>query len=338
MKNKSVIDAVERLITPARHILLITHVSPDGDAVGSLLAMGSLLRDQGKKAVLACEDPAPESIAWLPGSSGISRQAGGSFDLVISLDCSDRDRMGNVYEDRLTSVPLLNIDHHITNTQFGTVNWVDPSCAATAQMVLYLAQALGYQVTEPIAVCLLVGLVTDTRSFRTSNVDSAVLRAALQLMEAGASLSQVVRQSVDQQPLAQLRLFADAVHGLRLEDGILWTSVTRAMRRRWAVPDDGALGLSNSLAGVREAQVVVVFTERDDGTIDVGFRAAPGYDVSRVAASLGGGGHPQASGCTLPGDLEQVQDQVLAQVCRSLAEQRAARAAQSPSLASGSDA
>ena len=321
--NKSVIKAVEQLITPARRILLVTHLSPDGDAIGSLLAMGSLLRDQSKEVTLACEDPAPESVTWLPGSSEIVRQASGSIDLVISLDCSDRDRMGSIYEERLTSAPLLNIDHHITNTRFGTVNWVDPSCVATAQMALYLAQALGWQVTQPVAVCLLTGLVTDTRSFRTSNVDSATLRAALQLVKAGASLGQVARQSLDQQPLAQVRLFADAVNSLRLEDDILWTRVTRAMRQRWAVPDNGTSGLSNSLAGVREAQVVVVFTERDNGTIDVGFRAAPGYDVSRVATSLGGGGHPLASGCTLSGDLEQVQDQVLAQVRRSVAEQRA---------------
>jgi phosphoesterase RecJ-like protein len=311
-------------------------MSPDGDAIGSLLAMGSLLRDQGKEVTQACEDPVPESVAWLPGSSEIARQANGPIDLVISLDCSDRGRMGKVYEDRFASVPLLNIDHHITNTQFGTLNWVAPSCVATSQMVLYLAQALGWQVTEPVAVCLLAGLVTDTRSFCTSNVDSAALRVALQLTEAGASLSQVARKSVDQQPLARVRLFADAVNNLHLEDGILWTRVTRAMRRRWAVPDNGVSGLSNSLAGVREAQVVVVFTERDNGTIDVGFRAAPGYDVSRVAASLGGGGHPQASGCTLSSDLEQVQDQVLAEVRRSVAEQRARSLART--LASDSNA
>jgi len=321
--DKSLAKAIMRLFTPAERILLITHLSPDGDAVGSLLAMGRLLRNQGKQVTLACEDPVPETVAWLPGSPEVARQANGSVDLVIALDCSARDRMGKIYEDRLTSVPLLNIDHHITNTQFGTLNWVDPSCVATAQMVFYLAQAFDWQVTEPVAVCLLAGLVTDTRSFRTPNVDSAALHAALQLVESGASLSQVARLSMDQQPLALVRLFADAVNRLRLEDGILWTQVTRAMRRRWAVPDNGTSGLSNYLAGVREAQVVVVFTERDSGAIEVGFRAAPGYDVSRVAVSLGGGGHPLASGCTLWGDLDQVQGRVLDLVRRSVAEQRA---------------
>lgn len=333
--NKSLTRAVEQLITPARHILLITHVSPDGDAIGSLLAMGGLLQDQAKQVTLACADPVPESVAWLPGVSEIARQAGGSYDLVISLDCSDRDRMGAVYDDRLASLPLLNIDHHVTNTRFGTLNWVKPSCVATAQMVFYLARAFRWQVTEPVATCLLTGIVTDTRSFRTSNVDADAIRVTLKLMETGASLAQVARQSVDQQPLARVRLFAEAVNNLCLEDGILWTSVTRAMRRRWALPDNGTLGLSNSLAGVREAQVVIVFTERDNGTIEVGFRAAPGYDVSGVAARLGGGGHPLASGCTLTGDLEQVQEKVLAEVRHSMARQRAARLPKA--LASSSD-
>jgi phosphoesterase RecJ-like protein len=243
-------------------------------------------------------------------------------DLVISLDCGDQGRMGTAYDLRLASVPLLNVDHHVTNTNYGTLNWVDPSCAATTQMVLYLAEAFGWELTEPVAVCLLTGLVTDTRSFRTSNVDLATLRAALWLMEAGASLSQVAQRSLGQQPLAQVRLFADAVGRVRLEEGILWTSVTRAMRRRWMVDEDGTSGLANSLSGVREAQVVVVFTERNNGTIDVGLRAVPGYDVARLAIGLGGGGHPQAAGCTLEGDLEQIQEQVLAQVRQSVAEQR----------------
>ena len=328
----TLIEAIRQLISPAQRILLITHVAPDGDAIGSLLAMGEMLRAQGKVVILACEDPVPANYAWLPGSAevvdssslsgGRAQTATAMVDLVISLDCGDQGRMGTAYDLRLASVPLLNVDHHVTNTNYGTLNWVDPSCAATTQMVLYLAEALGWELTEPVAMCLLTGLVTDTRSFRTSNVDLATLRAALRLMEAGASLSQVAQRSLGQQPLAQVRLFADAVGRVRLEEGILWTSVTRAMRRRWMVDEDGTSGLANSLSGVREAQVVVVFTERNNGTIDVGLRAVPGYDVARLAIGLGGGGHPQAAGCTLEGDLEQIREQVLTQVRQSVAEQR----------------
>jgi phosphoesterase RecJ-like protein len=317
-----VLQLIHDLILPAERILLVTHVAPDGDAIGSLLGLGWLLRAQRKQLTMACADPVPEIYDWLPGSDEVVRQGSGRYDLVISLDCSDQRRMGWAYEDRMAAAPLLNIDHHVTNTRFGTVNWVDPSSAATAQMLLNLADALGWELTRPIAVCLLNGLVTDTRSFRTSNVDIAAFQAALQLMEAGASLSEITRRALEQRPLASVRLWGQAIDGLHLQDGVLWTEVTHAMRQYWALGEDGDSGLTNFLSGVREASVVVVFTERKNGTVDVGMRAVPGYDVAQVALRLGGGGHPLAAGCTLEGDLVQVRQQVLAEVQRSLEDQR----------------
>ncbi|MGC9335196.1 MAG: DHH family phosphoesterase [Anaerolineae bacterium] len=314
-------EAISAEIGRAHRILLVSHVGPDGDAIGSLLGLGRLLQAQGKEVTLACEDPVPRAYRFLPGSEQVTRQVAGPYHLVISLDCSDRYRMGKVVPDDLAALPLINIDHHVTNTRFGTINWVDASTVATAQMVLTLADALGWFITPPVAKCLLNGLVTDTRSFRTSNVDTTAMRAVLRLMEAGASLPEIVRQALEQRPLASVRLWAEAVEAARLDDGILWTSVTQAMRQRWGMDDNGFSGLANSLSGIREARVVVVFTERDDGLIDVGMRAAPGLDVAQAALRLGGGGHPQAAGCTLEANFEQAQARVLAEVRRSLREQ-----------------
>ena len=307
-------------IARARRVLALSHVAPDGDAIGSLLALGGLLADQGKEVTLTCQDPVPETYAWLPGSSEIVRRGSGHYDLVISLDCSDERRMGDVYEDALKSLPLVNMDHHVTNTYFGAVNWVDPTAVATAQMVLELAEALGWPLTQPVAINLLTGLVTDTRSFRTANVGAAALRAGLQLVEAGASLSTITQRVLDQRPLASVRLWGEAIDHAILQDGVLWAEVTRPMRQRWSAAENGDSGLANFLSGVREAQVVVVLTERDDGTVDVGMRSAPGYDVSGVAISLGGGGHPQASGCTLRAGLDRAREQVLAEVQRYLSQ------------------
>jgi phosphoesterase RecJ-like protein len=305
-----------------QRILLITHVAPDGDAVGSLLGMSWLLRDRGKDVTAACEDPVPDAYNWLPGSQDIVKGGTGAYDLVMSLDCSDERRMGKPYGTELAGLPLINIDHHITNTYFGTINWVEPSTVATAQMVLYLADSLGWSVSETVATCLLTGMVTDTRSFRTYNVDDRAMRAAVRLMEAGASLTDITHRALEQRPVSSVRLWGQAIESLRLEDGLLWTQVTRDMRRRWVQGEDGDSGLANFLSGVREADVVVVFTERDDGTIDVGMRAAPGYDVSQVAMQLGGGGHPQASGCSLTGDLTDIEENVLQVLRHSLARQR----------------
>jgi phosphoesterase RecJ-like protein len=312
-------------IRRARRVFALCHVAPDGDAIGSLLALGGLLRSQGKQVTLACQDPVPEMYTWLPDSAEIVRRGSGSYDLVISLDCSDERRMGDVYEGALRSLPLVNVDHHVTNTYFGSVNWVDLTAVATAQIVLALAETLGWPLTQPVATCLLTGLVTDTRSFRTANVDAAALRAGLQLVEAGASLSTITQRVLDQRPLASVRLWGEAIDRATLQDGVLWTEVTRPMRQRWSAGENGDSGLANFLSGVREAQIVVVLTERDDGSVDVGMRSVLGYDVSGVALNLGGGGHPQASGCTLHADLGQAREQVLAEVQRYLA-QRACEA------------
>lgn len=319
--EQSEAQRIGELVDRSRRILIISHVTPDGDAIGSLLGFGALAEALGKHVTMACEDPVPETYTWLPGRRKIERRGTGNYDLLVSLDCSDERRMGDVYAKELHSLPLVNIDHHVTNTEFGTINWVDPESVATAQMVLTLSETLGWEITEPIAVCLLTGIVTDTRSFRTSNVSAACMWAALRLMEAGASLPEVTRRALEQRPLSSIRLWGHAIDGLQLSDGILWTDVTKAMRKQCALPDNGAAGLTNLLTSVREARVVVVFSERANGTIDVGMRAVPGTDVAQVALRLGGGGHPQASGCTVAGELTEVKARVLAEVRRSLAEQ-----------------
>jgi phosphoesterase RecJ-like protein len=229
--------------------------------------------------------------------------------------------MGEAFDSLVAGIPLINLDHHITNSRFGTVNWIEPAAVATAQLVLALGDALAWELSLPVATCLLTGIVTDTRGFRTVNVGVHAMRAALRLVEAGASPGGIAWRSLDQRPLDSVRLWGEAIGHLRLESGILWTEVPLAMVRHWSPAEDGTTGLTNFLAGVREARVVAVFAERSNGKVDVGLRAVPGYDVAQVALELGGGGHPQASGCTLKGSLDAVREQVLIELRRNLAEQ-----------------
>lgn len=313
------IQRIRELLRPARRVLIVTHVAPDGDAIGTLLGLGRMLSEQGKLVTLACADPVPERYAFLPGCRDIEREASGSYDSVIAVDCSDEQRMGSVYSDGLRGLPLLNIDHHVTNTRFGLVNWVDPASVSTTQMVLALAEALEWNVDQQVATCLLAGLVTDTQSFRTSNVGAEALQSALRLVEAGASLSEISRRALNERPLASVRVWGEAIDRLHLDGDILWTEVTRDMQERWSIAGDGITGLTNLLSSVREGKVVIVFAEQKDRIVDVGLRSAPGWDVAQVALRLGGGGHPQAAGCTLEGNLEQVRERVLTEVKRSLA-------------------
>jgi bifunctional oligoribonuclease and PAP phosphatase NrnA len=324
MMNPRLLQEIDDRLRAAQHILVVAHVGPDGDAVGSLLGLGGLLWEQGKAATVACEDPVPEALRFLPGSARVVQEVAARPDLVVSVDCSDRERMGETFA-ALQHVPLINIDHHVTNTLFGDVNWVGPSYASTTQMLLELAEGLAWHISAPVADCLLCGLVTDTRSFRTANVNAGTVAAAQRLLAAGASLARVAGQALDSRSLASVRLWGEAVNALQLRDGVLWTRVTRAMRQRWVAGDRDASGLSNFLSGVREARVVAVFAELDDGEVDVSLRAQPGLDVAQVAFRLGGGGHPLAAGLTLKGEVDEVEQRVLAELHASLAELEAGR-------------
>lgn len=319
-----------QLIRQARNILVICHIMPDGDAIGSLLGLGWALHKLGKARTLACADPVPDSFVYLPGSETIVTRPEGNYDLVVSLDCSDLKRLGAAYDQDslrvgygVPTVPIINIDHHVTNVGFGSVNWVDPNAAATAQIVLTLIEHLEVPLDSTMATCLLNGIVTDTRGFRTPNTAPAVMEAATKLMTAGASLPEIAERVFNRRPLAMLCLWGRALSAVQLDGRIIWTEVSQAMKQECRLGGDSDDGLVSFLTSVNEADVGVVFTEKDDGTIDVSMRSTPGIDISGVAMRLGGGGHPQAAGCNLNTNLAEARESVLAELRRSLLEQTA---------------
>jgi phosphoesterase RecJ-like protein len=346
-----------RLIRDSSDVLLICHVSPDGDAIGSLLGLGLALRDLGKAVTLACESPVPAKFSFLTGYTSIvdTLDAYG-FDLVIGLDSSDPSRLGSVYDaDQLSGVPLINIDHHITNLRFGDINIVDPRAASTAELVLTCLDYLGVPIqgggsadlaldegaytpgeTHPsseIATCLLTGMVTDTLGFRTSNVTPRVMAAAVRTMEAGASLSQVTYYAFNQRSLVELSLLASGLSRLQAEDGLAWSEITLADRHACGYDGDGDVGLVGMLARTKEIYIAAVFSEKNNQQVEISFRADPGFDVAQLALTLGGGGHPAASGCTVHGSLESVKARILPLLRVTLDEQRRANDGQQSSSA-----
>jgi phosphoesterase RecJ-like protein len=299
-------------IADAERILIICHISPDGDAIGSLLGLGLALRPRKASVVMACADPVPEQYQHLPHADAIVQAPQGTFDLVISLDCSDPQRMGSAYDaEALAGLPLLNIDHHKTNLFFGTENWVEPTAAATAQMLVSLLRALDIPFTVEVATCLLFGILTDTLGFRTPNTTPDIMQAAVELTRAGAPFSELTDRAFGHRPMGAVRVWALALQRMQLEGHILWSEITQEMRRLAGYAADGDAGLVSFLGTADEADIAVVFSELKDGRVDVSMRAIPEYDISGVALSLGGGGHPQAAGCTLPGPLSVAQSRVL---------------------------
>lgn len=303
----------ETLLQQTERPLLIAHIAPDGDAIGSLLGLGWALREQGKSPTLACADPVPENLRFLPGAGDVVTRSRGDEDLVVALDCSDLQRLGSLYDGSAT-LPLLNIDHHVTNVGFGSVQLVEPDSASTAQIVYHLLQRLHWPLSNHVAACLLAGLVTDTRSFRTPNTGPDVLRTALALVEAGAPLAEINERLERGLTLGLIGLWGIALSRARLQDEVIWSEITLEDQRTCCASAADVTGLVSFLANVREAQVAILFTEREDGHIEVSLRSLPPVDVAAVALALGGGGHRQAAGCTLPGPLAAARAKVLAQV------------------------
>jgi phosphoesterase RecJ-like protein len=317
---------VAQWITSARDILIVCHLAPDGDALGSLLGLGlALERLPGDRQIyLACADPVPEDARHLPGwervvtpeSAAWAARSGWLSPLVgaaiISVDCSAPDRLGPAYDAALwAGIPLLNIDHHPTNTCFGQLNWVEPEAAATAQLLVRLIRALNVHLDVEIATCLLHGILTDTQGFRTSNTSPDVLRTAVELMDHGAPFAALNDLIFNRRPLAAVQLWSLALQRMTLHGRILSSEVTQEIRKRTGYDVEGSAGLVSYLSTANEADIAVVFDERPDGTIGISMRSVPGVNVSQVAVALGGGGHAQAAGCTLPGPLDAVKNQVL---------------------------
>ncbi len=310
-------NAVLETIAPHNTILCLSHVDPDGDAVGSLLGMFWLLKALGKSPVASLQDQVPPELRWLPGVNQIVSTAATRrpYDLIIALDASSADRMGSVFHPSIHgSLPLLVIDHHITNTQFGSFNWVDPQCAATCQMVLDLVLAAGLPLTRDVADCLLTGIVTDTLCFRTSNTTQSVLEAAIRLLNTGTNLNEITQRTLDLRPFSALKLAGVAMANAQLVGGVLWVRIKRKDAQAIGA-DPGEANLNSILSRTVEADITAVFTEKysreGKPMVDCSFRGKPGFNVGGVALALGGGGHPAAAGCTMPGLLDDVVEQVI---------------------------
>lgn len=311
-------QAVEAILR-AQDILVISHEDPDGDAIGSILGFAWALRQLGKRVHPACPDPVPSVYRFLPGSGEIAAISATNQDLIVTLDGSDKTRFGDCFDpERDRDILVVNIDHHVTNTHFADINWVDPSYSATCEMIVDLLPRLGLAIDARIATCLLTGALTDTLGFRTRTTSPRVLRIAGQLVEAGAPLAEITDQVFNRRALKALRLWGKVIEDMQFDDGLVWASSTIAMRRDCGVDRMATNGVVNLLAAVREAHVAVLFTERETGEVEVSLRSRPGYNVAPVALRLGGGGHPQAAGCRISGPLEAAKERVLAELKASL--------------------
>jgi phosphoesterase RecJ-like protein len=313
----SEIDLIRERLQAAQNILLVSHVRPDGDAIGSLLALGLALQDAGKTAQMALADGVPSSFRHLPGSDQVRKSAQGKPDLSIVVDCADFKRTGKVLEG--LGKPDINIDHHVTNERFGTLNLIEPDAVATASVLFRHLPEWGLKITQPIAANLVTGIVTDTLGFRTTNTTPESLRQAAALMELGADLTGLYYRGLVKRTFPAARYWGAGLSSLQCADGIVWGVLTLADRKNSDYSGNDDADLINVISAIDDSDITMVFVEQPKESVKISWRTQnPELDVSRIAVQFGGGGHPGAAGADVRGALAEVQERVLAATRQAL--------------------
>ena len=294
----------------AQRVLVTSHIRPDGDAIGSSLALGLALLDAGKQVQVVLSDGLPASFRHLPGSEKIKTRADGEFDLIISVDCSDLKRVGKALDGY--HPPDIVIDHHSTTEAFGELNLIDPQAAATASVLARFMHTWGLTITAPIAANLLTGLVTDTLGFRTSNTSPEVLRQAADLIELGADMTRLYYLSLVRRTFSATKYWGAGLSNLERADEIIWTVLTIADRKISGYTGNDDADLISVISSIDEADIAIIFTEQNKNKTKVSWRGLkPNIDVAQIACQFGGGGHKAAAGAELSGSLDEIQDRVL---------------------------
>lgn len=312
--DKALLPVIAEKFKAAQRILVLSHIRPDGDAIGSLLGLGLSLQIAGKDVRMVSADGIPNSFRHLPGSTQVTNHPDGQFDLIVLVDCADLDRVGSVLSEYPT--PNINIDHHPTNLHYAELNLVDPSAVATAEILTEHLSSLGLWINQEVATALLTGIITDTLGFRTHNISPKALRLSADLMEKGADLPSLYYRSLVQRPFEAVRYWGAGLSQLKREDRIVWTSLSLEDREAAGYSGRDDADLVNVLTTINDVDIVVIFIEQANGRVKISWRSRPGYDVSKVAQDFGGGGHILAAGAEVDGTLAEAQERVLKATCK----------------------
>ncbi len=312
------------LIDQHEHIGIIAHYRPDGDAIGSTVALGLLLRDKGKQVYLYNEDAVPPSYAFIKGSeliAPIPTQLDERMTLLICLDCGAWKRLGDRAIELLAPVReentlpyLVNFDHHASNELYGQLNIVQPDAAATCCMLYDLMESMGATITPEIATALYVGISTDTGSFQYGSTSPAVMRMGARLLECGVDVQEVNRLLYQECALSTLMVNREVLNNMVVEqDGLLsHYSLDAETKQRLALGSDDSKDLVEIIRVIRGVKAAIIFEDLEDGRIRMSLRSKdPRFNAGKLADSYGGGGHHMAAGIRMAGSLAECRERVL---------------------------
>jgi phosphoesterase RecJ-like protein len=285
-----------------------------------MLGLGMALTQAGNQVQMILTDGIPETYHFLDGYEKISKKLCEPVDLIIVVDCSEVSRVGEALPEG--RIPDINIDHHITNTNFALINLVETDSAATAETITKYLSDFGLEWNQSVVDALMVGILSDTIGFRTKSMRSETLLRAAELMDRGADLPGIYKRILNQRSMNALRYWGAGLSMLQRDDRIIWTELTLADRKMANYFEKDDADLINILSAVNEADIALVFIEQVGGSVKISWRAQNGYDVSKVAVYFGGGGHRAAAGAEVEGNLAEIKQQVLAETKKYLLEQR----------------
>lgn len=312
-ERKKLMDHLQKVlenIEKRSDFLLTSHARPDGDAVGSLLALSGILQKMGKTAEIVMSDLVPVIYKPLPHSETIIHAAkvNGRYEAAILLECD------SVQRTRLQGLEqhfLINIDHHVSAKPFADVNWIDPCACATAEMVFRLGKAAGVRITPEIATCLYTAVLTDTGAFCYSPTNAHTFELARQLVEHGADPARIAQNVYFSNPTSKMRLLGAALCKLHREGPITWMTVTHEDMDHTGALEEDCEGLVNYALGIAGVEVAMFFREIANNRVRVSMRSKGAVNVSAIAEQFGGGGHQCASGFSLEGPLDRAIERVL---------------------------
>ncbi len=313
-------DEIIEKVKKGKRFLVVSHVNPEGDAVGSLIGMALALKGMGKDVTAYLEDPVPENFSFLPGADTVTHSLAGAggFDVTFAVDCGQKDRLGKGFIALKEPGIIINIDHHITNDLFGGINVIAPEASSAGEVVYDLCKAAGIKVTKDIAVNLYVAILTDTGSFRYSCSTPEAFIKAGELVRLGADPWDVSTRIYENYPAKKYKLLGMVLSTLEVvkvgaggpDDSIAMVTVTQEMFKKSGADKDHADGFVNYARGIQGVAVGVLFRETGPNEYKVSMRSKGSVDVSAIALSFGGGGHANAAGCSIKGTLEEVRAKI----------------------------
>ncbi|MEZ7893070.1 MAG: bifunctional oligoribonuclease/PAP phosphatase NrnA [Candidatus Wallbacteria bacterium] len=301
-------------INSSKKILVVSHVRPDGDNIGSLSGFTAALALRGLNVTAANCDPVPHNFSFLPGSSNIIplAQVKQKYDLLIVLDSSTVDRVG-VSDLSLYSDFIINIDHHISNENYGNINLVFPEYSSTSQIVYEIIKTAKYKINSDIATCLYTGLMTDTVGFQTTSTNHDVFKMAAFLVKNGAKPNNICREIWQNKSLSNITILGKALSTLNFcNNGLIcWNKIDQKMLRECKAQPSDVGGIINQMLSIKGVETAILFYEESADSVTIDLRSKSSFDVSKIATHFGGGGHLRASGATIKGALKNVITEVI---------------------------